>query len=269
MNDVSAKTGGSYKTVEGLRRGLALMRALNNLPTGASPTQLATLTGLHRTTVRRLLETLQLEGCVQYNPRSESFQLAPGCRDLSEGYRDEHWVSSLAAPLMMELLNKIPWPADLTSLDGDALIIRESTHRYSRLSFHRAMVGRRLPLTMTAAGRAYLAWCPDEERRELLRLIIHREANPGESLERFKRRIDTELRKVRRFGYGWNEGSWNEQSRFSAIAVPIHGEGKLQGVLSTVFPSNAMTPAQAAEKHLQILKDCAAEISMALSNTSG
>ncbi len=62
-----------YKTVRGLTRGLALLNALNRLDGGASPTRLAELTGLHRTTVRRLLETLQEEGYVRRSDSDDSF----------------------------------------------------------------------------------------------------------------------------------------------------------------------------------------------------
>ena len=47
-----------YKTVRGLTRGLMLLNMLNKLDGGASVGLLAELSGLHRTTVRRLLETL-------------------------------------------------------------------------------------------------------------------------------------------------------------------------------------------------------------------
>ncbi|EXJ11818.1 helix-turn-helix domain-containing protein [Nitrincola nitratireducens] len=50
-----------YKTVRGLTRGLLLLNTLNRLDGGASISELAKLTGIHRTTVRRLLETLQDE----------------------------------------------------------------------------------------------------------------------------------------------------------------------------------------------------------------
>ncbi len=50
-----------YKTVRGLTRGLMLLNMLNKLDGGASVGLLAELSGLHRTTVRRLLETLQEE----------------------------------------------------------------------------------------------------------------------------------------------------------------------------------------------------------------
>ncbi len=61
---------------------------------------LAELSGLHRTTVRRLLETLQEEGYVRRSPSDDSFRLTIKVRQLSEGFRDEQWISALAAPLL-------------------------------------------------------------------------------------------------------------------------------------------------------------------------
>lgn len=43
-------------------RGLLLLKLLNKFDGGATPGLLAEFSGLHRTTVRRLLETLQEEG---------------------------------------------------------------------------------------------------------------------------------------------------------------------------------------------------------------
>lgn len=138
--------------MRGLTRGLMLLNMLNKLDGGASVGLLAELSGLHRTTVRRLLETLQEEGYVRRSPSDDSFRLTIKVRQLSEGFRDEQWISALAAPLLGDLLREVVWPTDVSTLDVDAMVVRETTHRFSRLSFHRAMVGRRLPLLKTASG---------------------------------------------------------------------------------------------------------------------
>ena len=89
-----------YKTVRGLTRGLMLLNMLNKLDGGASVGLLAELSCLHRTTVRRLLETLQEEGYVRRSPSDDSFRLTIKVRQLSEGFRDEQWISALAAALV-------------------------------------------------------------------------------------------------------------------------------------------------------------------------
>ena len=48
-----------YTSVRGLARGLQVLQALNSMDSGrATSQQISDLTGLHRTTARRLLETL-------------------------------------------------------------------------------------------------------------------------------------------------------------------------------------------------------------------
>ena len=133
--------GADYALVRGLTRGLDLLRAINVQEGGRSSLgQLAEVTGLHRTTVRRLLETLISEGYVRRSESDDRYCLTLHVRSLAEGFRDEDWISSIAAPALSELLQTVVWPSDLTTPQGAALIIRESTHRFSPLSFHRAMV---------------------------------------------------------------------------------------------------------------------------------
>lgn len=168
-----------YKTVRGLTRGLMLLNMLNKLDGGASVGLLAELSGLHRTTVRRLLETLLEEGYVRRSTSDDSFRLTIKVRQLSEGFRDEQWISALAAPLLGDLLREVVWPTDVSTLDVDAMVVRETTHRFSRLSFHRAMVGRRLPLK-TASGLTWLAFCPEQERKELIEMLASR---PGDDYQ--------------------------------------------------------------------------------------
>lgn len=99
----------AYKTVRGLSRGLLLLKLLNKFDGGATPGLLAEFSGLHRTTVRRLLETLQEEGFVRRSRSDDSFRLTINVRQLSDGFRDEHWISALATPLLGELLREVQY----------------------------------------------------------------------------------------------------------------------------------------------------------------
>jgi len=256
---VSSMRETEYKTVRGLTRGLQLLNTLNRLDGGASVARLAELTGLHRTTVRRLLETLQDEGYVRRSESDDSFRLSIKVRELSEGFRDEQWISALAAPLLAELLQEVVWPTDLCTLDVDAMVVRETTHRFSRLSFHRSMVGRRLPMLLTATGLAYLAYCPEAERERILELLASRDDAQGR-LARKRPEVENLLRRTRHRGYGENYGSWNNEERIAAISVPICGEPRVYGCINLVYVAKAMTIEQAAQRYLPALQRFAATV---------
>ncbi|MEX2942171.1 DNA-binding transcriptional regulator [Serratia fonticola] len=251
--------GTEYKTVRGLTRGLALLNVLNRLDGGASIAQLSSLTHLHRTTVRRLLETLQDQGYVRRSHSDDSYQLTLKVQELSEGFRDEQWISAIAAPLLGKLLQEVVWPSDLTTLNVDTMVVHETTHRFSRLSFHRSMVGRRLPLLLTASGLTYLAFCPDHEREELISLLASR-SEAEYHLARESLRLGSILQRIRHHGYGENFMGWQSEQKIASIAVPVRNEQRVIASLNLVYIAKAMTIEQAVERHLTALQETARQI---------
>ncbi|CAM2185785.1 DNA-binding transcriptional activator MhpR [Burkholderia latens] len=256
----------TYTNVRGLARGLQVLRALNAMENGrATSQQIADLTGLHRTTVRRLLETLMEEGFVRRSTSDDSFRLTLAVRSLSEGFTDTERIATVAPPIMGQLLQRVAWPSDLTTPDGDAMIIRETTHRFSRLSFHRAMVGRRLPMLLTAAGRAYFAMCPDEEREDILELL--RSGAGGEEQQAFARNdalVRKLIRRVRDDGFGSNHGDWTAQAKIGAVAVSISADERVIASLNVVFLSRAVSLADATRRYVPELQKAASDIAEAL-----
>jgi IclR family transcriptional regulator, mhp operon transcriptional activator len=247
-------TGATYRHVQGLSRGLAILHAINLSHDGwATIAELSVTTGLHRTTVRRLLETLQTEGYVRRSVSDDSYRLNQKIRQLSDGFTDDEWISEVANPVLGELLQKVIWPSDLCTLDGDSMLVRETTHRFSALSFHRAMIRQRMPLLFTSAGRAYLAYCSHEERQQLLGLLI---AGHDEQANFARNQVLVEqmLEKVRLQGYASNEGEWKKQAKIAAIALPIRHHGNVLASINIVFLKKAMHINEAAERYLPVLK---------------
>ncbi|GAB7541101.1 DNA-binding transcriptional regulator [Cupriavidus sp. 8B] len=255
-----------YASVRGLTRGLDVLKALNRMESGrGTALQLSELTGLHRTTVRRLLETLIAEGFVRRSESDDSYRLTLQVRALSEGFNDDEWISTIAAPLMGELLQRVLWPSDLTTPDGDAMIIRETTHRFSPLSFHRAMVGRRLPMLSTAAGRAYFAFCGDGEREDMLNLL--RSGGGGDeqaALANNAAYVRKLVERVRADGFGSNRGDWLEQRKIGAVAVPIRHADRVRGSLNVVYLARALSEEEAVKRFVGPLQDIANRVQAAM-----
>lgn len=247
-----------YKTVRSLQRGMEVLCALNR-NNGASVQALAQSIGVHRTTVQRLLETLRAMGYVSKSASDEQYRLAPGVRRLSDGFDDDAWVSAVAEPALRALHPRLLWPTNLATLDGDAMLIRESTHRYSPLSIHHATVGQRLPMLRSALGQVYLAFCPDEERREILAMLRR---GPDAALARDEAFLRELLRRARRGGYVAKPG--DRETRIGAVAVPVMRGERVFACLNTVFFRRAMSIPTAVRRCLEPLRETAAAISARL-----
>ncbi len=266
MTDLKGFSVTKYTSVRGLSRGLQVLQALNAMDSGrATSQQISDMTGLHRTTVRRLLETLMEEGFVRRSVSDDSFRLTLQVRALSEGFTDDERIATIAPPIMGRLLQRVAWPSDLTTPDGDAMIIRETTHRFSPLSFHRSMVGRRLPILLMAAGRAYFAMCPEGEREDILDLL--RSGAGGDEQKAIASSdalIKNLVRRVRADGFGSNHGDWAAQSKIGAVAVAIVSQERVLASLNVVFLSRAVTLADAKKRYVPELQSAAREMAEAL-----
>lgn len=258
---VAKKTGRqAYKEVRGLARGLDVLKALNGAPGGiASITELAAATGVHRTTVKRLLETLRTQGFVRQGEREGQYYLTFEVRRLSEGFADEAWVTEVATPLMQAAVRELVWPCDLATVEAGFMVVRESTHRWSMLSQHRAMIGERLPLLVTAIGRAYLAACGDDEREALLALLRGRDDAAG-ALARDEPAVRALLDETRQRGYAVNEGEWIREADFAAVAVPVFAGPRLLAAVNLVFPKTAVSADDLQARFVPALGRLAAKI---------
>ncbi len=258
----------SYREVRGLTRGLAVLRALNEMPGGIGTVAgLARTTGIHRTTVKRLLETLRAEGFVHQKDEGTSYSLGFEVRRLSEGYVAADWIDQVAAPAMREHLRALSWPSDLATPDGGFMIVRESTHRASLLSQHRATIGIRVPMLVSSLGRAWLSWCAEEEREATLALLRSRTDSIGKMAHdsEYVKRI---IRETRKRGYAMNRGEWASEASVIAIAFPILVGHHAIGAINLVLQRNAMSEREIAIRYVPLLRTLAEKISAGVASST-
>lgn len=250
-----------YREVRGLSRGLAVLRALNAMPGGiGGVAELARSTGLHRTTVKRLLETLRTEGLVHHKDDGASYALGFEVRRLSEGYVGADWIDRVAAPAMREHLRALSWPSDLATPDSGFMIVRESTHRVSMLSQHRATIGLRIPMLVSSLGRAWLTWCADEEREATITLLRERSDAIGD-MARDSAYVKRVLRETRRRGYAVNRGEWASEASVNAIGFPLRIGQHAIGAINLVMQNNAVSEREIATRYVPLLRRLADQIS--------
>lgn len=248
--------GEASPTVRSLERGLAVLLALNRLRS-ASVLDLAAATRLPRPTIYRLLATLEAARLVARNGTAEQYRLTQRVRTLSDGYDEEEWVSGAARPVLEELGREVAWPLSLFTFDDGRMLVRETTHQQSSLSLDRGMVGQRLPLLKTAAGRAYLAFCPEKERNAIVLMLAHSESADDRAI-RDPRRIAAMLRTVRACGFATQVREINP--RTASISVPILAESGVLGCLSVIWIASALSVARAEQRYAAPLHAAAARI---------
>jgi IclR family mhp operon transcriptional activator len=251
-----------YKQIRALKRGLDVLLALNH-ERNATVGTLSERTGIHRTTVYRVLETLEQLGYVRRSSTGDAYRLTVLVRALSEAVDDSEIVASAASPCLEQLLGEVVWPSSVATAGPDAMIIRETTHGRSELFVHDVTVGTRSPVLTTAMGRAYLAYCEEEERQEILGKI-GRSNSPEAALARNRRYVEQIIETTRAKGYGTSFG--DTEANLGSVAMPIRSPERVMGCINVVFFTSSVPRQSAEQKFVPALTRAVAAIERKLAH---
>lgn len=249
----------------GVLRTLSTLRALNDRR-DAKVSELSRLTGIPRPSLYRILETLRAAGYVRRLDGQDFYELTPLVRSLSDGFRDEAWVRELARPIMLALQQDIVWPTDLSTFFDNAMYLRETTRPRSPLTIDSIGPGTRLPMLQSSTGRAYLAFCPDEERQIIVEGLT-RSGAPEDAPARDKRFVSQLIATTRRNGYGHKTDDF--LPKIGSIAVPVRRRERIVCCLNITFIASVLSPADAAARYLRKLLAAAESLAGSLSDAAG
>jgi IclR family mhp operon transcriptional activator len=243
--------------VRSIKRGLDVLLEVNRSG-GIRAGELAQRLNLARPTVYRLLETLEELGYVARSASDERFRVTRRASSLGDGYDPGIVISQAAASVIGDLSRRFVWPIDLSTYENAAMVIQETTHARSPLSIDRGMIGRRLPLLRTSAGRAYLSYCPEAEREIILKHVARideADDRPYLASEYLSRMIaDTRTR-----GFAVrSDGEYNDKT--ASIAVPILRNDYVLACISVIWIRTALDLQDAISQFAAPLKDAAASL---------
>jgi IclR family mhp operon transcriptional activator len=241
----------SYKSVQSVLRALAVLEELNRRRT-VSIAELHRATGLPKPTLVRLLETLVAAGYVNSGQRLEGYQVTSRVTKLSAGYHGGPLVIEAARPFAIRLTRRLKWPAAIAVLEQDAMVICFSTIPDSPMAPIHSTVGLRLSLVGRGLGRAYLAFCPEDEREILLRMLAARptgEDNPPDLMATARAVIAT----VRRQGFAERDPQ-AEPRNSNTVAIPVRERDRVVATLGIGFYRSAVTEAMLRDDILPELR---------------
>ena len=178
-------------------------------------TQISEQVGIHKSTVHRLLATLEKKRFVQRDPATGTYSL--GIRLLQMAYLtlEHNDLRRLATPFLRHLCEQHRENVDLAVLDDTDVVYLNMIESPQRVKLA-AAVGQRLSAFATASGKAILAFMPDEAVRRILeRGMTQYTLNTLRSPEAFFEN----MRQIRQQGFALSEQEFEEG--INAVAAPI------------------------------------------------
>lgn len=195
-----------------ITRAAAILSALAEPEGGRSLAQLATQTGLPKTTVHRICTALEQVGYVHTHAETGGRELGPSLLRLAAiGRRD---LRAVLEPLIERLSVDLNETVDLGVLDGGRVLFVAQRPAPQRALMAIARVGAQFPAYTMASGKVLLAQLP---REEILRRLPRRLEPTLNGRQRTREALLRELEEARTTGLGYER----EEMRHGICGVAV------------------------------------------------
>jgi DNA-binding IclR family transcriptional regulator len=208
---------GDRQFVTALGRGFAILQAFTQRDTMLGNREIAERTGLPKPTVSRLTYTLMRLGYLTYLPRLAKYQLGLGAVALGQLALGNLSIRQVARPHMQRLAAEMDATVSLGGRDRLSMLYIEHCPPPSAVALQ-LNIGSRIPLAVTAMGRAYFAAAGAEERAEIAAKLAERHGRDFKAIEAgLKEAVDMHAA----FGFTISVGDWNAEVHAAAAAVAL------------------------------------------------
>jgi DNA-binding IclR family transcriptional regulator len=204
-------------TIRSVDRAIDVLLCFSPQTPTLNMTQISEKTGIHKSTVHRLLATLEKRRFVRRDPNTGIYRLGVRLIQMAHLSLEGINIRRIALPYMQQLADEFRETIDLAVLDGSHVMFLDVIQSPQRVKLSSAP-GQRLPAYATASGKAILAWLPEAEAirvREDGKLNYQPNKQP--STEEFL----ADLGKTRAIGYSIDEEVL--EVGINAVGAPIMG----------------------------------------------
>lgn len=219
-------------------RAFTLLRYIAAGNRTRNTSQAAKATGINRTTLIRLLATLEQEGMIEAIPDDGGYRLGTGLITLAAEALHGRGIAQVAQPFLTELVRELNLSAHLGILEGREIVYLARETPNSHLASN-VREGTRLPAHATTIGRILLADLTPEELRARY---------AGVRLEAFTERTSTtpaalekQLARDRALGIAWSMANFEPEIGSAAVLVRDH-RGRAAGAINVTGHASAFAP---------------------------
>jgi DNA-binding IclR family transcriptional regulator len=244
-------------SVQSVERAFTILRCLAGGPAGVS--QIAERVGLPKSTVSRLLSTLQALGAVEQVSAGGEYRIGEALAELASAALPVRSLADTARPHVQDLVNTLGEAAGLSVLDGDAVVYLDNVESKHAVQI-RDWTGERLPLHVVSSGLVLLAHAPPSVIEDYLRGPLER-FTPRTMVDpdKLRKRLDA----VRDRPVEWVLEEFAEG--LNSVAAPVWSAGgRVVAALHAHGPSYRFPPPGDAEGVGEAVAAAAATISARL-----
>jgi IclR family mhp operon transcriptional activator len=220
-------------------------------------------TGLSKSTLTRIVHTLHRHGMV-WQRMADGAYLPSHALQQREQLDDADWLVEIASPVLESLCQKVSWPSVLTIPRLDYVEVLETNQPRSYFdNIPLGPIGFRANMLRSASGRAYLAFCPDQEREAVLHRLRGKN-QPGDERAHDAHWVKQVVGVTRARGYSTRDADFGghycktrhefDDGR-NSIAMPIRVDGHVLGCINLTWKSKLMTVSAAVDRHLGALSE--------------
>ncbi|WP_324276616.1 helix-turn-helix domain-containing protein [Blastococcus brunescens] len=249
------------KTIASLSRGLDVLQVLRDVG-AASLHDLHLATGIPKSTLTRILHTAAQHGLVWQRMVDGAFLPSHTLQRRVES-DDGEWLAEIASPVLGELSQRLQWPSivSVPRLDHMETLETNSSRTYFDGLPPRPH-GFRVNMLGSASGRAYLAFCSEQELTAVLaRLRLKKD--PAYQLAQDDAAVRRMVEATRQRGYAVRApdfGGDHDRPRSEvddgreSIAMPVRVDGRVVGCINLTWRRRALSLPTAVERHLDDLR---------------
>lgn len=240
--------------IQSIERGFSVLLAFDAERANPTLAEVATVTGLSRPAVRRILLTLQRLGYV--HGAKGRWMLTPRVLSIGQHYSASHGIIETAQPHLRWLAEQTDESASLAALDGTEVVY------IGRVPVRRIMsidiaIGSRVPAHATSMGRALLAWAPQQQVDQVtdagLRAYTKRTVTDATEFRRALRRVRDQ---------GWSLVAEELEEGLLSVSAPIRERsGAVVAALASSTSSGRSDVDRMREEIVPLVLKCASEIS--------
>lgn len=219
--------------IKSVQKSLKILKYIIDSDSEVSLTDIEKDLGYNVSTTHRLLKTLMEESFISQNQITKKYDIGPEIFFSWLGGRKPEKYFYRVTPILEECAKKTGETTNLFIRDGnEAICITGCESQHTLRAF--LMIGRRIPLICTAAGKVFLSYIKEEELNKLIAKVKFKQYLPNTLMDPESLLKDLSMSRER--GYTIENNEYEQM--ITAVGVPVFDHsGRVICAISTIAPS--------------------------------